>query len=69
MLGVIVVENGVYDINKQIKQGRIILTDDKILNDETEKQSDVDAVTAPTMGTLFRIKSKEYLEQKRKSKE
>lgn len=67
MLGETVVEEKLDKVNEQIKQGEIIITNEEILDGQTEKQKYVDAVTGPTMATLLRIKSKEYLEQKEKS--
>lgn len=62
-------KNGFDEINKKIKQDEVVITEEKILNDKAEKQKHVDAVTAPTMATLFANLGKKSLEQKEKSKE
>ncbi len=62
-------EDGIDDINKQIKEGKIVVTDEKILDTQTEKQEYVDATTAPTMTTRFITLSKKFQEQKGKPKE
>jgi uncharacterized protein (DUF39 family) len=63
------VADKIEQINKQIEQGELVITDETILAAQTEKQKTVDAVTAPTMATLFRLKSQEYLAKKQNSKE
>lgn len=62
-------DDGIDNINRQIKQGEIVITtDEKILNDETEKQRYVDAMTSPTMKTILKIRQK-LQEQNNKPKE
>ena len=58
-------------INKQIEEGELVITDVEFLKEETPNQRNetADAVTAPTMATLMRIKSQEYMEQKKKTEE
>lgn len=68
--------NEMENINKRIKQGDIVFTNDDILKDVTKKQEHVDAITTPTMRRVldskkfFEEKSKKLLvEQNHKSKE
>ncbi|MFA6808444.1 MAG: hypothetical protein WCR27_05575 [Eubacteriales bacterium] len=62
-------EDELDNINKQIKQGEIVRTDDKILDNNIKKQKYVDAKTSPTMSTLFSTMVKKYQEEKKNSKE
>lgn len=52
------------NINKEIKQGDIVFTNDDILKDVTKKQEHVDAMTTPTMRRV--LDSKKFLEEKNK---
>lgn len=53
------------DINKELKKGKIVVTDDKILdNHNIKKPVPIDLVTTATMGTTFKKATKRYLKKK-----
>ncbi len=56
------------NINKKIQDGDIVITNEEIINNQNEKAKHVDAITAPTMSTLFANASKKFLEEKERKK-
>lgn len=61
-------EDGIDEINKQMKEGKLVIAGERILEDKAEKkQEGVDAVTAPTMTSRFITMSKKFQEQKKNS--
>ncbi len=56
------------NINKKIQDGYIVITNEGIINNQNEKAHHVDAITAPTMSTLFANASKKFLEEKERKK-